>query len=261
MTKFTKITTAALACTMMFGCSAGGTASSKSDNGADTKTITIGISPDYAPYESLTKDGEIVGFDPDMVAKFEEYLNEGDQAYKLEFVQMDFDNIIVQIQGDQIDLGISGFSYDEKREVEWSKPYLGSSQVAVMPGDTDITSLDDLAGKKIAVQTGSTGEAAAKEIEGADVVGLKSVQDIMNALSAHQYDAAIIDGGVAKNYVANGDFKMIDEPIVDEKNYIIAKKGNTEIIDLMNTCIDTFVASDDYAKMCEDYGLTPVEAE
>ncbi|MGM9941257.1 MAG: transporter substrate-binding domain-containing protein [Bulleidia sp.] len=261
MNRFMKITTAALACTMMFGCSSGNKASAASDTTADTKTITIGISPDYAPYESLTKDGEIVGFDPDMVAMFEEYLNEDGQSCRLEFVQMDFDNIIVQIQGDQIDLGISGFSYDEKREVEWSKPYLGSSQVAIMPGDTDIASADDLAGKKIAVQTGSTGEEAANQIEGAEVVGLKSVQDIMNALSAHQYDAAIIDGGVAKNYVANGDYKMIDEPIVDEKNYIIAKKGNTEIIDLMNKCIDRFVASDDYAKMCEEYGLTPVEAE
>ena len=54
---------------------------------------------------------------------------------------------------------------------------------------------------------------------------------------------------------------MIEEPLVDEKNYIIAKQGNTEIIDLMNTCIEKFIASDEYTALCEEYGLTPVTAE
>ena len=46
---------------------------------------------------------------------------------------------------------------------------------------------------------------------------------------------------------------------MDEKNYIIAKEGNTDMIDLINKCIEAFIASDDYAKMCEEYGLTAVE--
>ena len=83
----------------------------------------------------------------------------------------------------------------------------------------------------------------------------------MNALSAHQFDAAVVDSGVAKNYVANGNFTMVEEPLVDEKNYIIAKQGNTEIIDLMNKCIEKFIASDEYAALCEEYGLTPVTNE
>ena len=259
---FVKTTAAAMMALTLGACSSTATSASASSAGKETKTITIGISPDYAPYESLTKDGEIVGFDPDMVEIFEGYLNEeGDVTYDLQFKQMDFDNIIVQIQGDQVELGISGFSYDPDRLVEWSEPYLGSSQVIVLPADSDIKSADDLNGKAIAVQTGSTGEAAAQEIEGAEVTGLKSVQDIMNALSAHQFDAAVVDSGVAKNYVANGNFTMVEEPLVDEKNYIIAKQGNTEIIDLMNKCIEKFIASDEYTALCEEYGLTPVTNE
>ena len=168
MKKVLKVGMAGLMAVSMFGCS-----SSKEDN---TKVITIGISPDYAPYESLNKDGDIVGFDPDMVELFEEYLNEdSDVIYSLEFKQMDFDNIITQIQGDQIDLGISGFSYDPQREVEWSDPYLGSSQVAILPADSDITSIEQLEGKSLAVQTGSTGEKAANEVKDAKISGLKSV--------------------------------------------------------------------------------------
>lgn len=174
---------------------------------------------------------------------------------------MDFDNIVTQLQGDQIDLGISGFTYAENRKVEWSEPYLGSSQVAVLPKGSSIASLDDLKGKKIAVQTGSTGEEAAKEIEGADVTGLKNAQDIMNALSANQYDAAVVDLGVAKNYVSNGTFTMLDDSLVDEQNYVIAKLGNTEIIDKINKCIETLLASDEYQTLCDKYDLTPLETK
>lgn len=174
---------------------------------------------------------------------------------------MDFDNIVTQLQGDQIDLGISGFTYAEDRKVEWSEPYLGSSQVAVLPKGSSIASLDDLKGKKIAVQTGSTGEEAAKEIEGADVTGLKNAQDIMNALSANQYDAAVVDLGVAKNYVSNGTFTMLDDSLVDEQNYVIAKLGNTEMIDKINKCIETLLASDEYQTLCDKYGLTPLETK
>ena len=226
----------------------------------EAKTLTIGISPDYEPYESLTKENEIVGFDVDMVALFEQYLSEEEGVdYKLEFKQMDFDNIVTQIQGDQVDLGISGFTYDEKRVVEWSNPYLGSSQVAVLPKGSKIQSVKDLEGKKLVAQTGATGEDAAKAIKGADVTGLKNVQDIMNALAANQYDAAIIDLGVAKNYVANADFTMLNESLLDEKNYIIAKKGNTEVIEKINKCIEKFLASEDYDKLCQKYDLSPLE--
>lgn len=253
MKKIIKLGMVALTALTMAGCS------SESE---DVKTITVGISPDYAPYESENKKGDIVGFDPDMMKCFEEYLSDEEGVtYKLEMKKMDFDNIITQLQGDQIDVGISGFTYDSKRKVEWSDPYLGSSQVAVIPKDSDIASTADLEGKSLVAQTGATGDAAAKEVKDAKVTGLKNVQDIMNALSANQYDAAIVDLGVAKNYVKSDEFKMLDESLMDEQNYIIAKKGNTDMIEKMNTCIKKFLASDDYAKLCKKYDLSPLETK
>lgn len=241
------------------GC--GGNDKPVTDNGdkKEPVTITIGISPDYAPYESKTKDGKIVGFDIDMVDLFEKYLTEEEGVeYNLEFKEMDFDNIVVQIQGSQVDLGVSGFTYDEKRKVEWSEPYLGSSQVAVVNKNSDIKTQEDLKDKKIAAQTGATGEKVAKDLT-KDYVGMKSVQDIFTGLSSNQYDAVIVDSGVAKNYVNNGDFKLIDEVLLDEKNYIIAKEGNKEMIEKINKCIEKFIASEDYTKLCNEYGLTPLE--
>lgn len=230
------------------------------DSSNDSVTLTIGISPDYPPYESLDTDGNIIGFDADMVALFEDYLTEEEGVeYKLEFKQMDFSNIVTSLQGDQLDLGISGFTYDEKRVVEWSDPYTATAQVAVMPSDTNIKSVSDLEGKKIAAQTGSTGEDAAKAVKNADVVSMDDVQDIFTGLAAHQYDAAIVDIAVGQNYVDNGNFVYLDETLMDEENYIIAKKGNTEVIEKINKCIEKFLASDDYDQLCEKYGLKQLE--
>lgn len=227
----------------------------------ESNTILVGISPDYPPYESLTVDGEMVDFDIDMTNLFSKYLKEEGYDYEFEFVQMDFDNIITQIQTDQLSIGISGFTYKEDREVEWSKPYLGTSQVALIPADSDINSVQDLEGKSIVYQTGGTGEETANSIPNAKTTGLKNAQEIMNALGANQFDAAIIDIGFAAQYVENANFKMIENLTSDEKNYIIAKKGNTEMIELINKCIEKFIASDEYQELCQKYELTPVEAE
>ncbi len=232
------------------------------DAKSDKVVITVGISPDYKPYESLNKKNKMVGFDIDMVNWFEDYLTEEEGVtYDFQFKQMDFDNIITQIQGDQVDLGISGFTYSKKRKVEWSDPYTKSQEVAIVPAGSDIASVEDLEGKSLVAQTGTTGEIAANDIEDADVTGLKNVQEIMNALSANQYDAAIVDVAVANQYAESGNFTVLDEALVDEENYIIAKKGNTEQIELVNKAIAAFIASDDYVELCEKYGLTPITEE
>lgn len=245
----------------MVGC--GGNSdneNSSTSSSDDSVTLTIGVSPDYPPYESLDTNNNIVGFDAEMVKLFEQYLTENEGVtYKLEFKQMDFDNIITQIQGDQIDLGISGFTYDESRRVEWSDPYTATAQVAVMPSDTDIKEASDLNGKRIAVQTGSTGEVAANEVEGAEIVSMTDVQDMFTGLSSHQYDAVIVDLAVAKNYVNNGNFVYLDESLMDEENFVIAKEGNTELMDKINKCIEQFLASEEYNQLCDEYGLLKLE--
>lgn len=88
---------------------------------------------------------------------------------------------------------------------------------------------------------------------------MKNVQDIFNGLSSNQYDAAIVDLGVAKQYVSSGNFTQLNGSLMDEKNYVIAKKGNTKMIKLMNKCIKKFVASKDYDKLCKKYDLSPLE--
>lgn len=247
-----------LAGAMVLGLAACSSSTSE-ETEVETVTISVAVSPDYAPYESLDTDGEtIIGFDADMVALFPSYLNTDDTEYEFEWVQMNFDNIVTQIQAGQVDIGVSGFTYDEDRKVSWSDPYTASGQVAVVAGDSDIDSIEDLEGKVIAVQSGSTAEDAAATIADADVVSVTNVQEIFSALTSNQYDAVICDMAVANNYSEAQGFKVLDEVILDEKNYIIAAEDNDEMIELINSALEQFLASDDYTELCEEYGIAPL---
>ncbi len=259
MNKFMKAGAAMLmACSVFAGCSNG---SADKDSGTadagkeEAKEILVGISPDYPPYES--KEGEdIVGFDADMADWVFKYLQDNGDNYTFRFKEMSFDTIVSAIQADQIDLGISGFTYDEERaqNVAFSEPYAKSSQVVVVTSEADIASADDLNGKKVGAQLGSTGENAANDVEGANVQTYTDVKVEMEALKSGALDACVVDEAVAKNYVDNGDYKIVDT-LLDEEVYIIANKENSELLEKINTAIKAFKDSDDYETLKEKWGI------
>ncbi|MEF9968367.1 MAG: transporter substrate-binding domain-containing protein, partial [Longicatena sp.] len=218
--------------------------------------ISIGVSPDYPPYEALDTNNQIIGFDVDFMTLIVDTLNavEGTE-YKLEWVQMDFSTIISSIQMDQVDLGVSGFTYDEERDVLFSTPYTDSATVVVVNPDSDIKTIDDLKGKVLAAQLGATGETAAKNVEGAEVNSIANVNIMMESLKNNAYDAVIIDKPVAENYVKNAGFVMLEEPIQDDKNYIIAKKGNTALMDKINEIIEEVKQTEEYQEILEKWEL------
>ena len=117
MKKFLSMVLAGIVAVGLAGCG-----SNTKKDGKKVVEINVAVSPDYAPYESKDKDGNIIGFDADMVKLFPSYLNTDTTTYKFKWNSMSFDNIVTQVQAGQVDLGISGFTYDEKRQVEWSKP-------------------------------------------------------------------------------------------------------------------------------------------
>ena len=77
----------------------------------------------------------------------------------------------------------------------------------------------------------------------------------------YEYVRIDTNGQFKSELLEKPEFKMLDESLMDEQNYIIAKKGNTDMIEKMNTCIKKFLASDDYAKLCKKYDLSPLETK
>lgn len=255
MNKLVKLGAASLlAITALAGCS--NSDASKDDSADSSKkaqTILIGISPDYPPYESKTTDGKIEGFDIDMTEWLFNYLNENGHDYKYEFQELSFDTIITSLQAGQIDLGISGFTYDEDREGIFSDSYYDSAQVLVVKSDSDITSVDDLDGKKVGAQQGTTGESVANDIKGADVTATKDAQVMMENLKADGLDAVVMDVAVAKNYEKTGDFKVVGEDLLEEQNIIYSTKDHQELMDQINEAIKAFRSSDEYQTLVDKW--------
>ena len=232
---------------------AGSTADASSNANAEAQTILIGISPDYPPYESKSASGEIEGFDPEMVEWMFNYLNENGHNYKYEFEELSFDTIISSLQAGQIDLGVSGFTYDPDREGIFSDSYYDSAQVIVVPEDSDITGKEDLNGKTVGAQQGATGEQAAAEIEGAEVQATADANLMMENLKAHGIDAVVIDKAVADQYVNQGGFKIVGENLMDEENIIYSTEDHQELMDQINEAIAAFKESDAYTELTEKW--------
>lgn len=248
--KFAALGAAALMTVSLAACG-GNTA--KDEEGSAPKNILIGISPDYPPYESKTTSGEIEGFDADMTTWIFDYLNENGHNYTYEFVELSFDTIISALQAGQIDLGISGFTYDAEREGLFSDSYYDSAQVIVVKSGSPIQSSADLNGKKVGAQQGATGEEAAKGIEGADVTAVQDVKIMMETLKADGLDAVVIDQAVADNYAASGEFTVLDEKLLDEENIIYTTEANKDLLDEVNGAIKAFKESDDYKTLTEKW--------
>ena len=235
-------------------CACGGSSS------GDTTTVLVGISPDYAPYESLNTDNEMEGFDIDMTEKLFQIMNDNGGNYTYEFKQMSFDEISTSIKSDNIDLGISGFTYHEDWDgLLWSEAYNDSKQVALIQSDSDIKSADDLQGKSIGAQLGATGADVANDIKEKDsstkVTTVEDAKTLVETLKSGGLDAVILDDAVAENYAnANDSLSKLDETLLEEENLIIAKEGKEDLMEDVNAAIKQFTASDEYTELKEKWG-------
>ncbi len=230
------------------------TACGGGESGSNEQKLLIGISPDYAPYESLNTDGEMEGFDIDMTKELINIMNENGGNYTYEFKQMSFDTISTSLMAKQIDLGISGFTMHDDWDVLWSNKYNDSKQVALVSEDSSIQTVKDLEGKKIGAQLSATGEACANDIKDAKVTTVTDVKVLVETLKSGGVDAVILDYAVAKNYDSQDAYRMIDEALLEEENLIIANKDSQELMDDINKALDEFIKSDKYTELKEKWG-------
>ncbi len=245
---------------VLVGCSSPATQNDETQDWKDTlikeNVISIGVSPDYPPYEGLDTSGNLEGFDIDFMNEVVKVINENSEGeYTIEWVQMEFSTIITSIQMNQLDLGVSGFTYDEGRDVLFSTPYIDSATLVVTNEGSEITTLDDLKGKVIGVQLGSTAEAAANEVEDAEVISVSDVNILMESLKSNAYDAVALDQGVAMNYVENANFSLVEGTLIDDSMYVIAKNDKTLLMDEINVAIEKVKESPIYLELLEKWGL------
>ena len=198
--------------------------------------LTMSTNAAFPPYEMTTDTGEFEGIDIELAQAIAEML-----GLELVVDDMDFDAALLAVQQGKSDIVMAGVSVtDERKQVmDFSAPYANGVQVVIVVSDSDIESIDDLAGKMIGTQRGTTGNLYCTDDYGEDHVttydnGLTAVQALLNG----QVDCVVIDQEPARSFVkANPGLKILDTKYVTEQYAIGIAKGNTALVDAVNKCL------------------------
>ena len=200
--------------------------------------LTMSTNAAFPPYEMTADDGSFEGIDIEVAGAIAEKL-----GLELQVDDMDFDAALLAAQTGKSDMVMAGVTVTEDRQtvMDFSNTYANGIQVVIVPEDSDITSIDDLVGKAIGVQRGTTGDLYCSDtVEnggfGAENVtpypdGLTAVQ----ALNNGQVDCVVIDNAPAQEFVeANPGLKILDTEYANEEYAIGVAKGNTQLLDAIN---------------------------
>ena len=214
------------------------TSAEAADTEAAGGVLVMATNAEFPPYE-YHDGGEIVGIDAEIAKAIA-----GELGMELEIEDIAFDSIIPEITSGKADMGLAGMTVteDRKQSVDFSDTYAKASQKVIVKEDSEIASPDDLAGKIVGVQLGTTGDIYVSDLEadGTTVERYNKGFEAVQALSQGKIDAVVIDGEPAKTFVAQTEgLKILEDSFTDEEYAIAVKKGNTELLDKINGALKT----------------------
>ena len=229
-----KVLALTLAAVMMLAFAACGAPTEK-------EVLTMGTNAAFPPYEMVDENNNIIGIDAEIAAAVAEKL-----GMELEIKDMAFDSLITAVSSGAIDVALAGMTVTEERKeaVNFSDSYATGIQVVIVTDGSAIATIDDLAGKKIGVQSGTTGDIYCAGDYGEDAVarydnGALAVQALLNG----QVDCVVIDNEPAKAFVeANEGLKILETEYITEEYAAAISKENTELLDKFNTALSELKA-------------------
>ena len=190
----------------------------------------------YAPFE-FTEPGssEAIGFDVDLVKAIA--ATPGIGITDVEFIKQPFDTIILSVSQGRFDMSASSFSITPERaqQIDFSDPYFTANQSILVKTGSDIASLDDLRGRRIGVQRGTTGADLAATVQDAELSRYELIDDAFNALAADRVDAVVNDFAVSA-YAATkrDDFEVAAQVPTEEGYGLVFSKENPALRDAFN---------------------------
>ena len=216
------------------------------------KTLIMGTSAGFPPYEYVADDGSYAGIDVEIATAIAEKL-----GAKLEIKDMEFNSLISAVDGGAIDFALAGMTVtDERKEsVNFSETYATGVQVVIVKEGSDIKTVDDLDGKTIGVQAGTTGDIYCTDDYGQENVkqfaqGALAVQALLN----DQVDCVVIDNEPAKQFVAaNEGLAILDTEYAVEDYAAAFAKSNTALLDDFNKALAELKADGTIDKIIDKY--------
>ena len=214
--------------------------------------LTMATNAAFPPYEMTTDAGEFEGIDIETAQAIADKL-----GLELQIDDMDFDAALLSVQQGKADIAMAGITVTDERKavMAFSDSYATGIQSIIVPEGSDIASPDDLAGKKIGTQRGTTGYIYCSDDFGEDSVvaydnGLTAVQ----ALNNGQVDAVVIDNAPAKEYVAaNPGLKVLETSYAEEDYAIGMSKDNTALVEAVNAALEELKADGTLQSIVDKY--------
>lgn len=220
--------------------------------------LTVGTNAEFPPFEYVDDNGEPDGFDIALIKAIGEKL-----GVEVEVENMEFASLVSSI-GSKIDVSIAGMTVtDERKEtVDFSDSYYEAVQYVILPEGSEIATADDLVGKTIGVQLGTTGDFIATDIEGTTVQQYNKAVDAVNDLINGRVDCVIIDKNPALVFESKfeGQVTALEGAQFDfetEEYAIAMPKGDTALVDAVNAALAEIKADGTFDELVKTY----IEAE
>ncbi|MCM3638104.1 basic amino acid ABC transporter substrate-binding protein [Sporosarcina luteola] len=241
----------ALVCTSIFliGCGAGSTKTSGSggDETSGKRKLVVGTDATYAPMEFMDEKGNIIGIDIDIVNAIAEAA-----GFEVEYKNYGWDPLFPAVDNGEVDFAVSSITITEEREksFDFSDPYFVANQLILVPEDSDVESFDDLADKRVSVQISTTGHKVVQDLLGktsSKIVAAETMPLAITEMVNGNADASVGDNAVIIEYQTqnpNVKLKTVEDDSFEKEYYgLMVKKGNQEILDLLNDGIEKIKAN------------------
>ena len=204
---------------------------------AKAPAVTVATDATWPPMEMVDSNKNIVGFDIDFLTAVAK-----EAGFAVEFKNVAWDGIFAGVGSGKYDAIISSVTItdERKKKMDFSEPYINAGQILVVPKTkTGVKTIADLKGENVGAQIGTTGSFEVKKVEG---VTLKSYDEIGFAfedMMAGRIGGVVCDTPVAANYALQRDeykdkFMIVGEPFTEEYYGVVVKKGNSELLELIN---------------------------
>ncbi|WP_288841812.1 basic amino acid ABC transporter substrate-binding protein [uncultured Deefgea sp.] len=224
---------------------------------AAEKTYTVATDATFAPFESLSKNREIVGFDADIIKAIA-----AKQGFKVKMNNTPWEGLFVSLNNGERDIVIAAVTITPERQksMDFSAPYFDAKQLIVVKENSPIKQFSDLKGKKVGVQNGTTGDTVVQKQFGKTNPDIRRYENItlaLSELSNSGVSAVVADNAVVRNYLVNNPkqkFRLIDDTSFEVEHYGIAvRKGNTQLLNEINAGLAGIKADGSYQKIQNKY--------
>ena len=223
-------------------------------------TVVVAFNPEYPPFEYV-EDGEYVGYDVDLIKAIAEKA-----GFEIELRAMAFDAVITEVISSKDTIGVSGISITEERQmnVNFSEGYINAGLIVVVKKGSGLATKEDLVGKRIGAQLGTTSDFAAEEITGlANTSTYKTFLDALMDLQGGNLDAVIIDKPVGMALLArlNDDsLEIVDMGLQADWYGIEVNKENPELLEKINAALKELEEEGFFEELAVKYFSNETEA-